>query len=166
MSLASIVKDACERLNVPVAELARRTGQSPQNLGKKLRNETLNYEEFTEAMSCLGVQYEYRLIYPGEVPGEMASDRARDMTDVFSGKIAVQRKTIGLLHDIGHGIRNEIGIIEGAADAAIKHKEDRQSVLRSLSQIKAAAARIQVLMQDGEDLKIVDPDADQNDPRS
>ena len=120
MSLASIVKDACERLDLPVAELARRTNQSPQNLGKKLRNETLNYEEFTEALSCLGVQYEYRLVFPDEEPEEMASERARDMNGILSGQIMVQRKTIGLLQSIARDIQNEVGFIESTADAALK----------------------------------------------
>ena len=158
MSLASIVKDACERLNVPVAELARRTSQSPQNLGKKLRNETLNYEEFTEALSCLGVQYEYRLVFPDEEPEEMASERARDMNGILSGQIMVQRKTIGLLQSIARDIQNEVGFIESTADAALKHKDDRKYVQKSLSQIKTGAARIHVLLHDSEELTVLDAD--------
>ena len=158
MSLASIVKDACERLNIPVAELARRTNQSPQNLGKKLRNGTLNYDEFTEALSCLGVRYEYRLVFPDTEPEEMASEHVRDMAGILSGQIGIQRKTIELLQDISRDVGNEIRIIESAADAAVKHKEDRRYVQSCLSQIRLTVARIRVLLQDAEGLNALDPD--------
>ena len=156
MSLASIVKDACERLKVPVAELARRTNQSPQNLGKKLRNETLNYEEFMEAMSCLGIQYEYRLVFPDEAPEEMASERERDMVDILAGQVTVQRKTIGLLKNIARDVQNEVNFIESTAEAAIKHKDDRRFVQKSLSQVKTGTARIHILLQDAEGLDVLD----------
>ena len=39
MSLASIVKETCGKLDISISELSRRVGQSPQNLGKKLNNE-------------------------------------------------------------------------------------------------------------------------------
>ena len=166
MSLASIVKDACERLDLPVAELARRTNQSPQNLGKKLRNETLNFEEFMEAISCLGAQYEYRLVFPDEEPEEMASEHVREMTDILSGQIAVQRKTLGLLQNISRDIRNKARIIESAADTAVRHKDDRREVQKCLTQIKTAAARIQVLLHDCESLSALDPEARDLDPEN
>lgn len=152
MSLASIVKDACERLNVPVAELARRTNQSPQNLGKKLRNETLNYEEFMEALSCLGIRYEYRLVFPDAEPEEMTSERVRNMTNILSGEIMVQRKTIGLLQGIVRDIQNEVQFIESTADTAVRHKDDRKYIL---SQIKTSTSRIHVMLQEAEELDVL-----------
>ena len=44
MNTSDIVKKLCEDQNISLAELARRTGQSRQNLYKKLRNETLGTE--------------------------------------------------------------------------------------------------------------------------
>ena len=166
MSLASIVKDACERLDIPVAELARRTNQSPQNLGKKLRNETLNYDEFMEAISCLGIQYEYRLIFPDEEPEEMVSEHVRDMADILSGKIAVQRKMIDLHQSVSRDIRNEARNIESAADTAARHRDDRREVQKCLTRIRAAAARIQSLLSVCGKLTAPEPEAPDRDPEN
>ena len=64
MNTSDIVKKLCEDQNMSLAELARRTGQSRQNLYKKLRNETLGTEELNRIADALGVKFEQSFILP------------------------------------------------------------------------------------------------------
>lgn len=64
MNTSDIVKKLCEDQNISLAELARRTGQSRQNLYKKLRNETLGTEELNRIADALGVKFEQSFILP------------------------------------------------------------------------------------------------------
>lgn len=67
MNTSDIVKKLCEDQNISLAELARRTGQSRQNLYKKLRNETLGTEELNRIADALGVKFEQAFIlFSGE----------------------------------------------------------------------------------------------------
>lgn len=64
MNASDIVKKLCEDQNISLAELARRTGQSRQNLYKKLRNETLGTGELNRIADALGVKFEQAFILP------------------------------------------------------------------------------------------------------
>ena len=66
MNLSETIKSLCAELGVSVAELARRSGQSSQNLHKKLKNETLAFEEFKSLLELLGVKLEMKVLCPGE----------------------------------------------------------------------------------------------------
>ena len=98
MSLASIVKETCGKLDISISELSRRIGQSPQNLGKKLNNETLNYEEFLEILNTLGVKYEYRLTTAKDDAMELMSNRTRVKFEILDGKLANQHRLIEYLY--------------------------------------------------------------------
>ena len=45
MTTADMIKQLCEQMNISVAELARRIGQTPQNFNKKLKRETVTLDE-------------------------------------------------------------------------------------------------------------------------
>lgn len=64
MNTSDLVKKLCEAQDISLAELARRTGQSRQNLYKKLRNETLGTEELNRIADALGVKFEQSFILP------------------------------------------------------------------------------------------------------
>lgn len=64
MNTSDLVKKLCKDQNISLAELARRTGQSRQNLYKKLRNETLGTEELNRIADALGVKFEQSFILP------------------------------------------------------------------------------------------------------
>ena len=48
MSTSKIVCNLCEKEKINISELARRIGQSPQNLNKKLQRDTLTLRELTD----------------------------------------------------------------------------------------------------------------------
>lgn len=73
MNTSDLVKKLCEAQDISLAELARRTGQSRQNLYKKLRNETLGTEELNRIADALGVKFEQSFILPS---GEKLTTKA------------------------------------------------------------------------------------------
>ena len=55
MTIAEEIKVLCARLNISTAELARRTGQSPQNFSSKLKRGSFTIEDLEEASSFLPI---------------------------------------------------------------------------------------------------------------
>ena len=64
MNTAELVRELCRREKVSIAELARRTGQSRQNLYKKLQRDTLTLSELEAIAEALGVVYAQAFILP------------------------------------------------------------------------------------------------------
>ena len=77
MNASDIVKKLCEDQNISLAELARRTGQSRQNLYKKLRNETLGTEELNRIADALGVKFEQAFILSSGEKLTMEGERTK-----------------------------------------------------------------------------------------
>lgn len=149
MSLASIIKDTCKKMNVTMVELSRRSNQSPQNLGKKINRESLGYEEFLELLKCLGVQFEYRLVFPDEEPDDLLNDRIRNRMDILENQISTQKKTIDYLNDINRDVRNGMNVIGGSVDLAKKHSGDEVIVSECIERIQKAKNQINNYLNDG-----------------
>ena len=64
MTTSDLVKELCREQNISIAELARRLGQSRQNLAKKLQRDTLTLSELRQIADVLGVVYEQAFILP------------------------------------------------------------------------------------------------------
>ena len=64
MTAAELIKNLCKQQNVNVAELARRIGQSRQNLYKKLQRDTLTIDEIKQIADALGVKFEQSFTLP------------------------------------------------------------------------------------------------------
>lgn len=155
MSLANIIKDSCKKLDVTMVELSRRSNQSPQNLGKKINRESLGYEEFLELLKCLGIQFEYRLVFPDEEPDLLLNDRVRSKIDILENQIMTQKKTIEYLQDINKDIRNGMSIIGSSVDLAEKHSDDSQTVKDCIDRIQKAKDQVNSLLSDGRELSII-----------
>lgn len=64
MTTADMIKQLCEQMNISVAELARRIGQTPQNFNKKLKRETVTLDELKAIADVLGVKFVQVFILP------------------------------------------------------------------------------------------------------
>lgn len=53
-----MVIQLCEKLNISIAELSRRIGQSPQNFNKKLKRNTVSFDELIAIADALGITFE------------------------------------------------------------------------------------------------------------
>lgn len=58
MTTSDMVIQLCEKLNISIAELSRRIGQSPQNFSKKLKRNTVSLNELLLIADVLGVMFE------------------------------------------------------------------------------------------------------------
>lgn len=64
MTTSDMIRGLCEKKNISLAELARRIGQSPQNLNKKLKRGTVSFEEMMEIAEVLNVKFEQAFVLP------------------------------------------------------------------------------------------------------
>lgn len=48
MTTYDMIRELCEKMNICLAELCRRIGQTPQNFNKKLQRGTVSSEEISK----------------------------------------------------------------------------------------------------------------------
>lgn len=58
MTTSDMIKELCQQLDISIAELSRRIGQTPQNFSKKLKRNTLSLSELVAIADALGVTFE------------------------------------------------------------------------------------------------------------
>ncbi len=73
MKSSDMIKELCEKENISVSELARRIGQSPQNFGKKMKRDTVTFDEMVQIADTLGVVYEQAFVLKGGRKIQMGS---------------------------------------------------------------------------------------------
>ena len=64
MTTSDMIRNLCNQMNISVAELARRIGQTPQNFNKKLKRETVTLDELITIADVLGIRFEQAFILP------------------------------------------------------------------------------------------------------
>ena len=62
MTTSDMIRELCEKMNISLAELCRRIGQTPQNFNKKLKRGTVSFDEMMAIAEALGVKYEQAFI--------------------------------------------------------------------------------------------------------
>lgn len=62
MTTSDMIRELCDRMNISLAELCRRIGQTPQNFNKKLQRGTVSSEEMEKIAETLGVGYEQAFV--------------------------------------------------------------------------------------------------------
>lgn len=65
MTTSEMIKMICKQQNISIAELARRIGQSRQNLNKKLQRDTLTIDEIKQISDAIDVKFEQTFTLPG-----------------------------------------------------------------------------------------------------
>ncbi len=64
MTTSDMIRQLCEKMDISLAELCRRIGQTPQNFNKKLKRGTVSFEEMMAIAKALGVGYEQVFVLP------------------------------------------------------------------------------------------------------
>lgn len=64
MTTSDMIRELCDRMNISLAELCRRIGQTPQNFNKKLQRGTVSSEEMVKIAEVLDVGYEQAFVLP------------------------------------------------------------------------------------------------------
>ena len=73
MTTSDMIRELCDRMNISLAELCRRIGQTPQNFNKKLQRGTVSYEEMAKIAETLDVGYEQAFVLPDGYEIKMGS---------------------------------------------------------------------------------------------
>ena len=55
MTTSDMIRELCDRMNISLAELCRRIGQTPQNFNKKLQRGTVFFQR-KMAKDCRGIR--------------------------------------------------------------------------------------------------------------
>lgn len=58
MKTSDIIKELCNEKNISVSELARWLGQTSQNFDKKLKRDTVNFNELKQIADAMEVTFE------------------------------------------------------------------------------------------------------------
>ena len=66
MTTSDMIRELCVKLNISLAELCRRIGQTPQNFNKKLKRGTVSTGEMLKIADVLGIVFEQRFIIKGK----------------------------------------------------------------------------------------------------
>lgn len=64
MKTSDLVRELCKQQHISLAELSRRIGQSPQNLNKKLKRDTLSVNELKQIAEAVGVEFDLGFVLP------------------------------------------------------------------------------------------------------
>ncbi|MDE7432912.1 MAG: helix-turn-helix transcriptional regulator [Lachnospiraceae bacterium] len=64
MTTSDMIRELCEKMNISLAELCRRIGQTPQNFNKKLKRGTVSFKEMVLIAEALNVEYEHAFVLP------------------------------------------------------------------------------------------------------
>ena len=64
MTTSDMIRKLCNRMNISLAELCRRIGQTPQNFNKKLQQGTVSAEEMIEIANVFGILFEQGFTLP------------------------------------------------------------------------------------------------------
>ena len=73
MTISDMIRELCDRMNISLAELCRRIGQTPQNFNKKLQRGTVSSEEMAKIAKALDVGYEQAFVLPDGYEIKMGS---------------------------------------------------------------------------------------------
>ena len=75
MTTSDMIRELCNRMNISLAELCRRIGQTPQNFNKKLQRGTVSSEEMAKIAEALDVGYEQAFVLPDGIRIEIKNEK-------------------------------------------------------------------------------------------
>ena len=64
MTTSDMIRELCDRMDISLAELCRRIGQTPQNFNKTLQRGTVSSEEMAKIAEALDIGYEQAFVLP------------------------------------------------------------------------------------------------------
>ena len=145
MTTTEMIKAVCKDLGISQAELAKRTGQLPSTLSRKLKNGTVSMDEFRQYMTVLNVSCDIDLKYGDgtEWTSKGAEERASERISVLEAKLTAAERDrelkASLSRDIRTSLANALGCIdlsEKNADLPEKHREYLNKAKTALHEIE------------------------------
>lgn len=147
MNLSDYIKQLCNELGVSSAELARRTGQTPQNLGRKINHSTLSFDDFQNMLNALGVKMEINFVLPGqEEKTEEPDKRLLTMISLLEEELALEKKKENVFSEINHDFRTALETISGSITLAMNHRDDSDYMVQCIKNMQTACEDISSLI--------------------
>ena len=140
MNLSDEVRRLSRELNISLSEIARRTGQSPANLSKKLNKETLSYEDFERILEVLGVQLTCTFRLPGQeepVPAE-TDPHIRSRINILEKELELERLKNDYYRSSGFLLRTAMETISGSITLLNHHSGDPERVENCADRLQTA----------------------------
>ena len=150
MNLPMTIRELSRELKVSLAEIARRTGQSPQNLSKKMNKETLSFDDFEQILKSLGVGMDVKFTLPG---GDTVSAGGNDevlrrQMKILEMQLEVERMKNRYFSDISFRYRTALETVSGGLGIARNHVEDTKKVSNCIDKVLPAVAELTRLIED------------------
>ena len=150
MNLSETVKSLSRELHISLTELSKRSGQSPQNLSKKLNKETLSYEEFERLLEVMGVKLETNLVLPGEDGARLlgGDERLKDQMKILEKLLEVERLKNKYFQEISYDFRTNLDTISGGINVALNHSGEKERVEECIKKLMPAISSLTRLIED------------------
>ena len=150
MNLSDTIKDLCRELDISCSELARRSGQSVQNLNKKINRNTLSFEEFEKLLKLMDVEMDCSFTLPGGEPSKnaVADEYTRDQLEILEKQLEVERMKNKCFARISYDLRTSLNTVSGAIDLAAAHKNDAGKIEELLGKMRYSVNQITRLVED------------------
>ena len=150
MNLSEIVKDVSKKLHISGTELAKRSGQSPQNLSKKLVRETVSYDEFVQLMEVMGAKVELSYTLPGSEKSKISAidKHSADQLNIMAKQLEVEQLKNKYFTDMSFEFRTALETLRGGISLAKKNSSDSKKVEDYLDRIGPAVDILTRLVED------------------
>ncbi|MDO4493077.1 MAG: response regulator [Clostridia bacterium] len=148
MKLSDTLRKTCKELHVSMSELARNSGQTPQNLSMKLKRDTLSYREFCDFMSMMGVQIHLDIVYPdGKKPEVPVQDpHAADLIDLLQSELTLERRKAEYQKKLNTDMRTALYNIQGYMNLAGEYASNAGLVNPYFEKLKTSYTRLNALL--------------------
>ena len=143
VNLSAEVRKLSKQLNISLSEIARRTGQSPANLSKKLSKETLSFEDFEKILDVLGVKLRCGFVLPGQKETVAGTDRrTENRMAILEKELEVAQLKNEYYREAGFAFRTALETISGGTELLANHSDDPQRVQSCIEHMKTALAQL------------------------
>lgn len=148
MNLSEVLKSVCKKCHVTVADLARSTGQTPQNLTMKIRRNSVDFEDFCTYMDKLGVRVSFDLTYPNGETGDLppTDPRARERIAILEQSLDAERRNTAYQKTLHTDMRTALYSLRGCIDMGIKNEDSASRMREYLKKSRLACAKLAHLM--------------------
>ena len=149
--LCDVIRNLCAEVRMSQGELARRTGQSPSNFSRKLKNDTIDFKEFQQYLDILGARCELKVFLPDgsdAAPPENMDNRTRERIGILESQLSVEKKKLGYFLAVSHDLRTSFDAVTGATELALSHSGDTARVEECLEKMRLAENNIIRLVND------------------
>ena len=150
MNLSEEVRKLSKELNIKLSEIARRTGQSPANLSKKLTKETLSFDDFERILEVMGVTMECSFTLPGQnkIMKSEADNRAHKQIEILQRELELERMKKDYFQDMDFTFRTAMETFSGSIELIENHSSDRERILKCAARMKVAMGQLMDITED------------------